>query len=391
MRAAAVVFVKEVLENLRERRTVMNALVLGPLLGPILFVGLTSVMIHRELDKSEQAITLPIVGAEHAPNLVAFLEQNGVRPKPAVDTPEQRIRSQEEDMVLRIPADYAEAWRAGRSAQVELLYDSSQRDSSTPVARLRGLLDGYAHQNGALRLLARGLSPAIAAPLVVAERDQSTPQSRSSLLFAMLPYFLILSSFMGGMYLAIDTTAGERERQSLEPLFATPVSRASVLTGKLAATFVFAMASLTLSLLAFGVAGQAIPTDRLGMVLDFGPHFALIALLVMLPLVLLASILQTLLAAFAKSYREAQTYLSLLMLVPMLPSAMLAVLPIKPVAWMYAVPLLGQHLTITHLVRAEPIAASAIALCLGSGFVMAALAWLVTVHVYRSERLAISA
>ncbi|MEO8671437.1 MAG: ABC transporter permease [Tahibacter sp.] len=390
MRTAFVVFLKEVVENLRDRRTMMNSLLVGPLLGPALFVGLTTVMINRELDKGEKALEVSVIGAEHAPNLVAFLRQNGVKAKPAIDAPEQAIVAQEEDMVLRIPDGYGEAWRAGKSAQVELLYDSSQRDSSTPVARLRGLLEGYSHQNGSLRLLARGLAPGVAMPLVVAERDQSTPQSRSGLLFAMLPYFLILSSFMGGMYLAIDTTAGERERQSLEPLFANPVRRGAILAGKLGATFAFAMTSLALSLIAFGFAGGLIPTAELGMVLDFGPHFALIALLVMLPLVLLASVLQTLIAAFAKSYREAQTYLQLLMLIPMLPSAMLAVLPLKAKMWMFSVPLLSQHLVITRLVRAETVEPMQIGLCLATGFAAAAIVALITARVYQSERLAIS-
>ena len=224
----------------------------------------------------------------------------------------------------------------------------------------------------------------------MASRDQSTPQSRATLLFAMLPYFLILAGFMGGMYLAIDTTAGERERQSLEPLFANPVPRSRILAGKLAATFAFAMASLGLSLLAFGFAGRFIPVEKLGMVLDFGPHFAAVALLVMVPLVLLASCLQTLIAAFAKSYREAQTYLSLLLLVPMLPSAILAVLPLKAESWMFGVPLLSQHLIITRLVRAEIVTAQQLLLCLICGLVAAALVALVTAHVYKSEKLAIS-
>lgn len=319
-----------------------------------------------------------------------FLRQNGVKPKPAVDDPEMRVRVQDEDMVLRIPADYAQAWNAGKTAQVELLFDSSQRDAASSVERLRGLVQAYSNQTGALRLLARGLAPAVATPVQVAARDQSTPQSRATLLFAMLPYFLILSAFMGGMYLAIDTTAGERERQSLEPLFANPVPRSRILAGKLAATFAFAMASLTLSLLAFGFAGGFIPVAKLGMVLDFGPHFAAVALLVMVPLVLLASCLQTLIAAFAKSYREAQTYLSLLLLVPMLPSAILAVLPLKSETWMFGVPLLSQHLIITRLVRAESISAQQLLLCLVCGLVAAVLVALLTARVYKSEKLAIS-
>ena len=392
MRSMLVIFMKEVLENLRDRRTITNALVVGPLLGPLLFTGLTSVMINRELDKGEKALEVPVIGAENAPNLVEYLKQHSIQPKPPVDEPEMKIRGQDTDFVLRIPANFGEAWSHGEPAQVELLYDASQRDTGSSVERLRNVLENYGRQTGALRLLARGLSPSVANPLVVADRDQSTPQSRSALLFGMLPYFLILSSFMGGMYLAIDTTAGERERQSLEPLFANPVGRNSILNGKLMATFAFAMTSLSLSLIAFGIAGhQFIPTDKLGMMLDFGPRFAFIALFTMVPLVLLASTLQTLIAAFAKSYREAQTYLSLLMLLPMIPSAMLASLPLNSQSGMYAVPLLGQHLTVTRLVRGESVAPADVALCMASGLMIAFVAWLVTSLVYRSEKLAISA
>lgn len=390
MNAVVVVFLKEILENLRDRRTVVNALLVGPLLGPLLFAALTSLLISRELDRGEKALEVPVVGAEHAPNLVAFLKQNGISVKPAPADAEAAVRTQEQDLVLRIPADYAAAWTAGKTAQVELIFDSSQRDAASSVERLRATVQAYSSQVGALRLMARGLAPAVATPLAVASRDQSTPQSRSGLLFAMLPYFLILSAFMGGMYLAIDTTAGERERQSLEPLFANPVARSRILAGKLAATFVFAMAGLALSLLAFGYTGRFIPTEQIGMVLDFGPHFAVVALLAMVPLVLLASCLQTLISAFAKSYREAQTYLQLLLLIPMLPSALLAVMPIKAQAWMFAVPLLSQHLIVTRLVRAESVGAPALLLCLGSGFAAAALAAWITAQVYKSEKLAVS-
>src|SRR5689334_23209727 len=126
MKSMFVVFVKEVLENLRDRRTVINSLVMGPLLGPLLFTALTSTMIQRELDKGEKPLEVPMIGVEQAPNLVEFLKQHGVKPKPAIDNPEQKIREQDVDLVLRIPAGYGEAWRKGEPAQVEMLFDASQ-------------------------------------------------------------------------------------------------------------------------------------------------------------------------------------------------------------------------------------------------------------------------
>jgi sodium transport system permease protein len=389
-RAFLTVFLKEVKENLRDRRTLISAFLTGPLLGPLMFVMLINITLNRELDKAEKPLPVPVIGAEYAPNLIAALKVGGVVPGAAVADPEQAVRKQEADVVLRIAANYGKAWRKGEPVQVELFYDSSQRDANTSVERVTQLVEGYARQQGALRLVARGLSPSAAWPLQVARRDQATPQSRAVLMFAMLPYFFVITIFMGGMYLAIDLTAGERERQSLEPLFANPVPRWKILCGKLAAICVFSTASLLITLLAFAVVGQFIPTEKIGMELDLGLHFAMNVLLLMLPLVLLLSALQSMVAAFAKSYREAQTYLSLLMLVPIIPSAVLSFMPIKAQAWMYAVPLLGQNLGIMQLLRGDGVSAEQIGLCLAGSLVAALVAVLATIQLYRSERLAIS-
>ncbi len=389
-RAFLTVFLKEVRENLRDRRTLISAFLTGPLLGPLLLVLLLNITLTRELDKAEKPLPLPVIGAEYAPNLIAALKAGGVVPKPPLANPEQAVRRQDADVVLRIDADYGKAWRAGEPVQVELIYDSSQRDAATAVARVAHLLESYAREQGAMRLLARGLSPNTAWPLKVARRDQATPQSRAVLMFAMLPYFFVITIFMGGMYLAIDLTAGERERQSLEPLFANPVPRWKILAGKLAAICAFSTASLVITLLAFAAVGRFIPAEKLGMELDLGLHFGGFVLLLMLPLVVLLAALQSMVAAFAKSYREAQTYLSLLMLVPIIPSLVLAILPIKPQPWMYAVPLLGQNLGIMQLLRGAGISALQLGLCLGGSLAAAVLAVGVTVQLYRSEQLAIS-
>ncbi|MHB1272895.1 MAG: ABC transporter permease [Rhodanobacter sp.] len=385
------VFLKEVKENLRDRRTLTSAFLTGPLLGPILLVLLLNVTLNRELDKAEKPLPVPVIGAQYAPNLLAALKAGGVVPGAPVADPERAVRKQDADVVLRIAAGYGKAWRKGEPVQVELIYDSSQRDANTAVERVSQLIEAYARQQGAMRLVARGLSPGTAWPLSVARRDQATPQSRAVLMFAMLPYFFVITIFMGGMYLAIDLTAGERERQSLEPLFANPVPRWKIFAGKLAAICTFSTASLLITLLAFAVVGRFIPAEKIGMELDLGLHFGSCVLLLMLPLVLLLGALQSMVAAFAKSYREAQTYLSLLLLVPIIPSLVLAILPIKAQAWMYAVPLLGQNLGIMQLLRGDGVSGQQIGLCLAGSLAAALLAVLATIQLYRSERLAISA
>ncbi len=390
MKTILAVFLKEVRENLRDRRTVINTLLTGPLMAPFIFVLLINTMVARELDKAEKPLPIPVQGAEHAPSLIEALKQLGAEIKDAPADPEAAVREQEVDMVLRIPPSYAEAWRKGEQAQVELIFDPSQRDSNGPVARASAMLQGYSQRTGGMRMMARGLSPQVTQPLVVARRDQSTPQSRGGTMFAILPYFFVLGAFIGGMALAIDTTAGERERQSLEPLFANPVPRWRLLAGKLAATCAFSATTVLLSIIAFAIAGGFLPTEKLGMTLDIGLRFTVYALLAMLPLVLLLAALQTLVAAFAKSYREAQTYLSLLMIVPAIPSILISILPVKAAMWMYATPIVGQSLIILRLLRGDVVSVQALLACMAGTALAAALACWITARVYRSEGLAIS-
>jgi hypothetical protein len=157
--------------------------------------------------------------------------------------PDRAVRSQELEVVLRIDATFGDDWRAGRPARLELIYDSSRPlQSGATIARIRGLLEAYDSQVGTLRLIARGIHPAVVQPLLVGSRDVATPESRFDLAQQMLPYLLLLLAFIGGMQLAIDATAGERERQSLEPLLATPVSRETIISAKILATSAFSLA-----------------------------------------------------------------------------------------------------------------------------------------------------
>ncbi|MEP6939954.1 MAG: ABC transporter permease [Rudaea sp.] len=391
MNSTLIVFLKEVRESIRDRRTMINTLFTGPLMAPLIFVLTINTVVTHQLDKAEQPLVLPVIGAEYAPNLIVALKQQRVEITPGPADAEKAVREQDADVVLRIPAKFAGDWDKGEPAQVEVVFDESQRDANSSVNRLRGMLEHYSERSGALRLLARGLSPSVTHPLVIAERDQSTPQARSGLMFGMLPYFFILGAFIGGMALAIDTTAGERERQSLEPLLANPVPRGRILAGKLMATTAFAVTTVMLSIIAFSIAGHFMPTERIGMVLSIGMRFLLSTLFVMLPLAMLLASLQTMVAAFARSYREAQTYLSLLMFVPVIPTLMLSILPIKAKLWMYAVPLMGQQVTITRLLRGDIVPIEALLLSFVCTAAAALVVYFVTSRIYNSERLAISA
>jgi sodium transport system permease protein len=382
------IFRKEVTENLRDR---MNALIVSPLLGPMLFALLITTILTREINRAEKVFELPVVGAEHAPNLVAFVGTRNIKIKPGPADPVAAIKAQDEEVVLRITSAYAEAWNKGEPAEIELIFDASRQDTDSSRRRIEDALNAYDRTVGALRLIARGMNPSVIHPISIVDRDQASAVAKGAQFLAFLPYMLILGAFMGGMYLAIDTTAGERERQSLEPLLATPVPRGQIMLGKLGATSAFAIGSLMLTLIAFAVILPQMPLAKLGVKFNFGVGVFAQMLFALAPVVLIASSLQTLIAANAKSYREAQSWLGLFTIIPAIPSMIMMVVPVKAQLWMYAVPLLAQHQAIMKLARAESITPLEWLVLAGTGLLIAGICAAITARIYHRESLAVSA
>ncbi|HSO07209.1 MAG TPA: ABC transporter permease, partial [Pelomicrobium sp.] len=215
MRALLTVFRKEVLDNVRDRRTLVSALIMGPLFGPMLFAFMINLSIERSLDDAERVVELPVIGRQHAPTLVRYLESRNID---IVDGPADRaaafdaVATGAHDVVLVIPGDFGEQFAAAVPARVEVIADRSNSQADREARRVRSALYAYSQELAAIRLTARGVSPLALRPLNVDEVDVSTPSGRSAILLGMMSYFLILAMLMGGMYLAIDTTAGERER-----------------------------------------------------------------------------------------------------------------------------------------------------------------------------------
>src|SRR5690606_33139747 len=269
----------------------------------------------------------PVIGADHAPNLIAFLEGRNIEPQPAPDDPDAVVRDQEADVILRIDPAFGEQWRGSRPARVELIYDSSRQDSQIPVTRLQAVLAEYSRTVGALRGISRGVSPESGFAVQVVQRDVATPESRRGMFLAFLPYLLVLFSFLGGAHLVMDSTAGERERQSLEPLLATPAAREAIMSGKILAACLFGLFNLLLIVLAFKFAFSVGPGPLRSVDVSLPVMGQL--LLVLLPLVLTGTTLLTLISASVKSMKEAQGYMSMLMLLPLVPTILLMINPVK--------------------------------------------------------------
>ncbi len=381
MTAVLHVFRKEILDNARDRRTLFSALVFGPLFGPALFAVLVTLTLEKTLSKADETLALPVTGAEHAANLLAFLERSNLEPRPGpanLDAARHLVKTGAADVVLWIEPDFGAAVTRGEPARVTLVFDQSNNQAQQSVARVQRLLEGYSARLGALRLQVRGVNPWLVRPITVDQIDVSTATGRSVVLLGMLTYFLLFAMLMGGLYLAIDTTAGERERGSLEPLLTLPVPRGELLLGKLLATVFYMLVSLLLTLAAFVVALPFVPLERLGMAANFTVPVALATFAVLAPFALLGAGLMTVVASFTKSYKEAQTYLTVVLLVPTLPIMFAAIAGIKPDPALMWIPSLSQHLLVTDLIKAEPVSVSHALLSSGStlglGILLAALA-----------------
>lgn len=390
MRTPVTVFKKEVLDNFRDRRTLISALLMGPLFGPLLFAFVINLSIARSLSDVDKTLDLPVIGSENAPNLMRYLQSRNID---VVAGPSDReaaldaVRTGTHDVVVIVPTEYGRQLADGIPARVELISDQANAQAGRKARRVRDALRGYSRQIAALRLSARGVSPSVMRPLNIDDVDLSTPSGRSAILLGMMSYFFIFALLMGGMYLAIDTTAGERERGSLEPLLALPVTRDQLILGKIAATCVFMALSLALSLGSFFFALKFIPLQQLGMTPNFGPDVLLAAFLILSPFILLGAAVMTLVASFTKSYKEAQTWLSVVLLAPTLPILIVSILTLRPRLEFMFVPSLSQHLLLVDMVKNEPLNALHVGISVTSTLAIGAVLTWLCARLYRREGL----
>jgi sodium transport system permease protein len=386
--AIRTVMMKELRESLRDRRTLVNSLLIGPLLAPLFFMLVLKLALARSVNAEHELTPVTVVNAEAAPNLVQHLRENGLdvslREGGEADI-RAWIAARNDLVVLRVAETYGVRFTSGRPAAVQLYSNGADSEAGKHGTRIAAVVAGYSAQVASLRLQARGISPNVVQPVVIDDVDVSTPSARATLLLGMLSYVILLATLMGGLYLAIDATAGERERGSLESLLTVPVVREHLIYGKIAATTAMMLAALAFVAASIAVSLQAVPLEPFGMSVDFGPGTVWRVFLAVAPFALVGAAILTVVASFTRTYKEAQSWLGMVLLVPTVPIAIASVLSVQPQAPLMLVPSLAQHLLIQGLIRGEPLpvawAALAAGSCLALGF---ALAWLAG-RLYRRE------
>ena len=386
LRQTLVVLRKELKDSSRDRRAIF-ALIFGVLVGP----AVIAIMVNRIADRERKAeeVRVPVVGAEKAPALVNWLrEQPGVEVVPGPAQAAEAVRDGNEDLVIVISEDFAEKFRALKAASIDLVSDGS-RDSARPaIRRVTELLTQYGAEIGARRLVVRGVAPEVAATLRVRSIDVSTSQQRAAALLNFLGLFMLVSALLGGMQLATDSTAGERERNSLEPLLVNPVPRGALVAGKWLAASLASMLAVALTMFFCVLLLKNVLGPDIGIRVRLGARQLADMMIAAISICPLAAAVQACVGTYSRSFKEAQSYMGVLTTVPVTAIALAGALyPLNNQAWMYAVPMLSQYMLVKSVIGGSDPGSLAFAIAIVSSLAVAAAMLMLMTRLFKSERI----
>ncbi|MTW12193.1 ABC transporter permease subunit [Pseudoduganella eburnea] len=352
-----IVLRKELKETLRDRRA-LSLLLLFVLMYPLLVGGVLQRQIDRATRPEREGVELAVIGSEQAPTLMNQLRQRNVTITELEPMGEEEInallRRQNVVAVLRLTPDFVDNYHAMRPARVELWFDSAS-DSSRKLDEIEYVLQDYSRNIAGARLLAHGVSPANLNPVLVQRYDTGTSASRSANTISTLLGIFFIPAFMFCMSTAVDSTAGERERRSLEVLMAQPVRPSDLIIGKWLAASLLSIVGITLELaIAHGIL-KWLPLEEIGLSWRLRWSDLAMVCLASATLSLFAAALEIALAINARSFKEAQTLVSFTMIVPLVPVILVPMLNLTNKWWMYMVPVLSNQTLLRELAKGQSI------------------------------------
>jgi len=382
------VFAKEMRDHSRDLRSVIVSLIF-PVMGPVI-IGLTLYATTGGGQiagaNTERTVAVGVVGAHHAPDLITHLEYSNVDFRPAPEKKEQRqrlVRQGSVGAVLYIPPE-----AHGRDVYaVEILVDRTKPFSALVAGILANRVSEYNRQRAAATMRAAGLDERAIQPVRIAQTNVGRSSNVASTFYQMIPPLVLFMVFMGAVYLAIDITVGERERGSLEPLLTAPLNRWELLSGKAIAVLFFAAGILAMHLTAFKLILEMVTSDMQGAQPPPTITNLMLIYALVVPLMALAVLLQMSIGAITRSTKEAQIYLGLLPIVPVIPGLVIILSPPESSFGMAAIPILGQAALMSNLVQNEPVAPAHMAISVVATCLAAGLAFLVAVRLFRREEL----
>ncbi len=388
-----VVFAKEAVDNMRDRRSLAMAAIY-PLMGPLLlglFLAFTQQMFRPDQPGQSTPIVLAVDGAAQAPDLMSYLERNNVEIVPAPPDVRQAVRHGQTDLALIIPGDFRANFAAEKPTTVQLVVNATRLATVMDISRAISMLRNYSREVSTARLESRGLTAEVAQPLRIESVNVGKARSLAGFFLNMIPPFVIFTIFIGGVYLALDTTSGERERGSLEPLLTNPLARWEFMLGKVCAALLFTVMAVIVQLLAFKLMFYLTIEEDSGVLVNPTPVVFLMVFLVSLPLMVLAVTLQVIIASVTRSFKETQTYLGLLPLIPSVPGMVLVFVAVKVQLWTMAVPALSQAVLIGQFVRGDPVSVTNVAASAGATTLVAVALLFLAGWLYNREELIFSA
>jgi sodium transport system permease protein len=334
LHSVGVVYRKELTEWLRDRRTLISTVVVPLLAFPILISGVIWLSTTLMSQAQKEIPKVMIIGGEDSPNAVAALRANKeLDIVPYAENWKDQISNKEIRAAVEIPKGFEAALGKGTSEIVEIDYYQGEIKSEFGADHLESSLKSYRDDVIKKRLEAKNLPASLISPFETKKQNVAPPEKvGGASIGSFIGYMVIILSMTGAMYPAIDLTAGEKERGTMETILSSPISRLDLVLGKFllifSASLTTAILSVTSMGLSFAYLGRSMPADSSGQAIHMNLGLtSVVAVFVMaLPLaVLFAAALMTI-ALFAKTYKEAQSYLTPMTFVVVIP-AVASVMP----------------------------------------------------------------
>jgi sodium transport system permease protein len=337
---------KEYKEAFRDKRALMMALMMA-FIAPVGLVVMSKIIIEKAVD--EPPVYIKFTGEEHAPKLIKHLEDNNILS--FSDVPEdEKSAWNKRNIAISIPKDYAEKMAAGKSIKIHLQADYTDKAIQSPVRRISSEVREFSLSIGYKRLLLRGVDIRLLNAVKLVEQDTAKPDATFMLISMMLGAYLLVAAFMCGLSIAIDSSAGERERNVLEILLCQPVSTLKIVLAKLisASTIAFIGVVLLLSLTSFSVG--FIDLTKIGATFNLELSTAIFLMLLLLPICFFASACQLFVAFQTKSFKEAQSTVGMLIGIPAFIPFVVSMMDDRP-EWLDWLPISGQSMIIESVFK----------------------------------------